>query len=194
MTKANFISKVVNELLEDNFSVLFLQEKNIDNCGGIFNGGDKEFIVAIKNKMGFEVLVHEYCHYLQWKYDRSNYNRLINGHAIIADWLDGKFFKKSIIKYAIDLIIELEWDCELRSVDLIKKNKLDINLESYIQGANSYILYYHIVRKTRTFGGRTIYKPSLLKSMPTKIMDLEYYLDENNISEKQYRKYSEYFR
>lgn len=189
MTKNNFISKVVNDLLDEKFSVLFLQEKSFNSCGGLFNGCDKEFIVAMGNRLGFEVLVHEYNHFLQWKDERKRYDSLSNGNAIISDWLGGKFFKKSIIAYATEQVIELEWDCERRSIEMIKKYKLDIDLDDYIRSANSYIFFYHAVKKTRVWATKPLYKKALLKTMPTELMDLEYYLDENNISKKQLKKY-----
>lgn len=189
MTKSNFIGKVVNELLDDGFSLVLHQQKQHSHLGGSFDGHSKEFVVSIKGKLGFELFIHEYCHYLQWKERRRYYNNLINGCNIVFDWLDGTFFKKNILKYAFDLVIELEWDCERRAVELIKKYDLDVDIERYCRTANTYILFYHIVRETRKWSKGGLYTPSLIKSMPNEIMDLDFYLSSDNIKEHQKKKY-----
>lgn len=189
MTKENYICKVVSELIKDKFSILLQQSKTIGDFGGSFDYHNKEFIVSMQNKMGFEILIHEYCHYLQWKEDRKYFLKLINNCAIVFDWIDGKFFKKDIIDYAIMGVIELELDCERRSLEQIKKYKLDVDVEDYCKAANSYLLFYNIVRETRKWYGDTPYTTSLNKSMPSKLMDLEFYLDKDNITEKQHKQY-----
>lgn len=189
MTKNNFICKVVQDLLDDQFSIIFHQQKDPESLGGSFDGTSKEFIVSIKSKLGFEVLVHEYCHYQQWKQSKRYYNRLIDAGHLVFDWIDGTFFKKDVLNYAFENIIELEWDCEKRAVETIKKYNLDVDIEKYIKTANTYLLFYHIVRENRKWCSNGIYSPSLVKSMPNEILDLDFYLDPNNIKEHQRKKY-----
>lgn len=189
MTRENFTCKVVSELIQDKFSILIHQAKDVNNYGGYFDYSTKEFVVAMKNKMGFEILIHEYCHYLQWKEDRKYFLKLVKDCGIIFDWLDGKFYKKSIIESATRGVMELEWDCEKRSVDTIKKYKLDVNVEDYCRSANSYILFYHMVKENRQWYKKSPYNTKLVNSMSSHLHDLDYYLDRNNITEKQHKQY-----
>jgi hypothetical protein len=180
---------VVSELIRDKYSILLQQSKKIGDFGGSFDYENKEFIVSMQNKMGFEIFIHEYCHYLQWKTDRKYFMKLINNCGIVFDWLDGKFFRKDIIEYAIRGVIELEWDCEKRALDQIKQYKLDVDVEEYCKSSNSYLLFYNIVHQERKWYKETPYTTTLVKSMPDKLMDLEFYLDKDNITEKQYKQY-----
>ena len=72
-TKLSFTTKIVKELLSHNFSVLLHNKENLGGYGGWLSTdtGEEELVVAMKHHMGFEILIHEYCHFLQWKYDRK---------------------------------------------------------------------------------------------------------------------------
>jgi hypothetical protein len=188
MTRKNFICKVVNELIDDKFSVLINYNKEL-SLGGSFDYSNREFIVSMATKGGFEVFIHEYSHFLQWKNEKKYFMSLINNCYIVFDWLDGTFYKKAIVTEAIKGVIELEWDCERKSIDLIKKYKLDVNIEEYCKSANSYLLFYNIVRQERNWYGKEGGNKKLLDTMPVTILDLDYYLDENNISDKQKKQY-----
>lgn len=189
MTNNEFISEVVNELLDNKFSVVLHQKKELSEIGGSFNGSDKEFIASIRGQLGFEIFIHEYCHFLQWKHNRKYYDRLVVGCSIIFDWLDGNFYKKSILKYGFDCVIELERDCEIRAIEIIKKYNLNVDIENYTRTANSYLLFYNIIRENRKWSKGEIYKKGLINTMPNTIMDLDYYLNSDNITDKQRKKY-----
>ena len=74
-TKSNLTIKIVRELLDQGFSVLLHNKENLDGYGGWFDAEDKEFVVALKHHMGFEILLHEYCHFIQWKTDRKLWDK-----------------------------------------------------------------------------------------------------------------------
>lgn len=191
MTRKNFTCKVVNELLEDDFSVIIKNEKHINGYGGWFDSEKKEFWVAMKNKKGFEIMVHEYCHYQQWKTKKRFFNKLIkDGVSVFFDWVDGKFYPKHVVESALANTIELEWDCECRAVDLIKKNNLDIDVDDYCRGTNAYLLYYHAVHSQRKWTkGKSPYSPRICKLMETSIQPLDYYMNRDNISAQLEREY-----
>ena len=91
-TKQNLTIKIVRELLAHNFSVLLYNtEKLEDNCGGWCwiddDTGKKEFAVAMKHHMGFEILIHEYCHFLQWKTDRKFWDSTLKTYDTLFDWI-----------------------------------------------------------------------------------------------------------
>ena len=189
MTRENYTCKVISELIKDKFSILLHQSKKANDFGGSFDYSEKEFIVSMHNKTGFEILIHEYCHYLQWKTNRKQFLKLINGCSIVFDWLEGTFYKKDVVAEAIKAAITLEWDCENRALEQIKKHKLDIDIDQYCKAANSYLLFYNIVHEKRKWYSNNAYTAALLKKMPDKLMDLEYYFDIDNITEPQYKQY-----
>jgi hypothetical protein len=183
---------VINELIADDFSIRLYQQKIVESCGGWFDAEDKEFVVALKNAYGFEILIHEYCHYLQWKTRKRYFNKLIQAYNIVFPWIRGTFYKKDVVEKAIGEVIELEWDCEKRALEVIKEFKLDVDVDRYIKAANAYLLFYHIVHGERKWvKNLSPYSPSITKLMPNTIQKLDFYLDKDNITEdmdNEYRK------
>lgn len=185
MTKNAFIAKAINQLLDDGFSIRLPMTKSIDGkYGGYFSADlpTKEFVVAMKRDCSFEIFVHEYCHYLQWKFHRKFFNAKSNGCDVLFSWLDGKRFSKKRVKQAVKDVIELEWHCESLVCSLIKKYKLDIDIDNYIRGANCYLFFYHTVEKTKSWcsNNRSPYSKALRKLASTKLKSLDFYLDSNN--------------
>lgn len=189
MTRNNFICKVFSELLDDKFSVLIHQKKMVEFCGGWFDSEGREFVVAMKNKMGFEILIHEYSHYLQWKNRKRFYNKGANACEIIFSWLEGKFYKQETIENAIKDVIALEWDCEMGALELIRKYSLDVDIDRYLKASNAYLLFYHIVHSERKWCKKSPYSPNIVASMPPVLQPLEYYFISDNIKEHQREKY-----
>lgn len=189
MTRDNFTCKVLGDLLENKFSVLLHQKNMVEYCGGWFDSENKEFVVALRNKMGFEILVHEYSHFLQWKNSKRFYNHGANSCGVIFSWLDGKFYKKETVKNAIMSIIELEWDCEMRALELINKHNLDIDVSRYLKATNAYLLFYHIVHETRKWCKTSPYSSKIMMSMSDSLQPLEYYQISDNIKDHQREKY-----
>lgn len=191
MTRKNFTCKVVNELLEDDFSVIIKHEKHIDGCGGWFDSLKKEFVVTTKHRKGFEIMIHEYGHYQQWKTRKRYFNSLIkNGVDKFFQWVDGKFYPKHEVELALSNTIELEWDCECRVLDIIKKNNLDIDVSEYCRGVNANLLFYHAVHSQRKWTkGKSPYSPRICKLMEPSIQPLDYYMNRDNISTQLEREY-----
>jgi hypothetical protein len=128
MEKNTFIAKAVNELLDDGFSIKLIMTRAIDGkYGGWFddNKDQKEFVVAMKRDCAFEIFVHEYSHYLQWKHHRKFFSSKVKGCDILFSWLDGKRYSKKVVSQAVRDVIELEWHCERIALQTIKKYKLD---------------------------------------------------------------------
>lgn len=190
MKTNNFICKVTSELLDDDFSVLIHQKKNVNDCGGWFDPYNREFVVSMKNKMGFEILIHEYCHYIQWKIRRRWFGNRAKACGIVFEWIDGKNYSKKVLDKAFRDVLELELDCELNSIALIKSYKLDVDIEKYVNASNAYLLFYQIVRKHRKWcRNGSPYNSKIMKLMDSTHKPLDYYLDINNITEKQQKEY-----
>lgn len=185
MTRENFIKKVVNELLDEKFSINLVQQPTIQDCSGFFDPNLREFAVALKNKCSFETIIHEYSHFLQWKHRKRFFNSGVGGTSILFAWIAGKNYPKYKLDEALERAIVLEWDCELSSLELINKYNLDVNKNDYCRAANCYLFYYHMLRETRQWYSIAPWTTKIVKTMPPCIQPIEFYLDAGNITAAQ---------
>lgn len=190
-TKSNLTIKIVRELLAHNFSVLlYSAEKLEDNCGGWCwvddEEGKKEFAVAMKHHMGFEILIHEYCHFLQWKNDRKFWNSTLETYDILFDWIADPTLdvKEEDLQQSLTDILSIEHDCEKRVLKLVKNNPIeDFDIDKYIRAVNAYLWSYHLNRELRQRPVNPIYSERVLPHMPNTFNEnLSYYLDKNNLT------------
>jgi hypothetical protein len=114
-----------------------------DRCHGIFEFNYKEnpvLKVATGNKSNeewFGILIHEYCHFLQWRENSKIWRDFEESNFSIDDIIKNpKKFKKEIL-----ILIHLELDCERRAVSLIKHYNL-FDYKEYIQQANAILYKY----------------------------------------------------
>jgi hypothetical protein len=197
-TKSNLTIKIVRELLDHGFSVLLHNKDNIDGYGGWFGSekGEEEFVVALKHPMGFEILIHEYCHFLQWKYDRRLWDKSLLTYDILFDWINYPRFQYGInlkdyevsqaeLDQSLHDILEIEHDCEKRALKLLKNCPIeDFDIEKYIRAANAYLWSYHINRELRTRPKNPIYSERVLEHMPNTFNpNLSFYLDRGNLTD-----------
>lgn len=65
-----------------------------------------------------------------------------------------------------------EWDCEERSIQMIKVMDLPINIQEYTKSANSYVFSYTLLRKYRKWYSTPPSKiPELCNMVPTTLVD-----------------------
>ena len=197
-TKLSFTTKIVKDLLSHNFSVLLYNKDNIDGYGGWFSTdiGEEEFVVAMKHHMSFEILLHEYCHFLQWKYDRRLWEKSNLTYDVLFDWISFPSLKDSAdikdcdytneqLDQSLHDILEIEHDCEKRAIKLATNNPIeDFDLDKYKRAVNAYLWSYHLNRELRQRPKNPIYTPRVLESMSNQFYSLDYYLDKNNLSEQ----------
>lgn len=154
-------------------------------CGGYFDASDdgRNFAVATGKTINkwFQIFVHEYCHFEQWR-DRREWweSQMVDG----ADPLDTvleqfnpnstakKISKKKITECCL-MSARLEYDCERRVLDKIKEHDLPVDPKKYAQAANSYVTYYYAMPELRSWcNGKAPYNvPEIMAAMPTH-MDL----------------------
>jgi hypothetical protein len=118
------------------------------------------------------VFVHETCHIDQGDKRPEWVESCERAVGIVDEWLGGKNSPKKTIKEAIDQVIELEWDCEHRSITKIKRNKLPVNIIEYSQMANAYILGYHWTLENRKWCKKSYKNPNVWRSMPKTLIPL----------------------
>jgi len=186
-TKINFISKVVRELLSHNFAVFLHNKEHIDGYGGWFGTdiGEEEFVVAMKHHMSFEILIHEYCHFLQWKNDREFWDNSCEYYDTLFDWIANPTLEISEedLNKSLHTILSIEHDCEKRVLKLVKNNPIEnFNQDQYIRAINAYLWSYHINKQLRQRPKKPIYSQRVLEHMPNTFnFDVNFYLDINNL-------------
>jgi hypothetical protein len=123
--------------------------------GGYFSDesdGDKPILACAMGQPNFEkaitLLLHESSHLDQWQ-EKSDLWMKSSGISIIDEWLDGKNVDSKKLELAFKTSIDIELDCEKRTIKKIIKYKIPINVEEYKQRSNAYILFYNYVKKHR---------------------------------------------
>jgi len=188
-TKLTFITKVVKELLSNGFSVFLHNKESLNGYGGWFgtDTGEEEFVVAMKHHMGFEIFIHEYCHFLQWKYDRAFWDSSTEYYDVLFDWIENKdmIVADEILDKSLHTILAIEHDCESRVLKLVELNPIEnFDKDKYIRAVNSYLWSYHINKELRKRPKNPIYTERLLASMPNTFnKDINFYLDKNNLTQ-----------
>lgn len=158
-------------------------------AGGYFDSENKILAYATKNPNALNLLVHESCHLDQFIEDEKWF-KSFDCITIIDEWLDGKEVSKRVLNNAVNKAIELELDCEKRSVEKIKKYGLDIDVKEYIRKANTYLFFYRYLLETRRW--------SVPERSPYRIEDVynqsysRFLTDYSVIPSKLYRKFVEH--
>jgi hypothetical protein len=140
LLKSELFKAIQKDLLKMDGRIVFNKGQfcaGKNRCHGIFYFNSKQkpvLRVAIGKKTEeewFGVLIHEYCHFLQWK-DNCRvwkaFNKADFSFSSIID--DPKKYEKEIL-----ILIRLELDCEKRSYNLINKTKI-IDHKNYAMIAN----------------------------------------------------------
>jgi hypothetical protein len=185
----------------------FTEDQTID-CDGISVGGyfaadgSATLSLALGAETWMETLIHEFCHLTQWADYSPAWNSGIldeqgtEASVLVDYWFAGlvELNSEQLDAY-FGSMIEVELDCEIRSVKMIRKHKIPFNLKLYIQRANAYVLCYHEYRRRRTWNipGKAPYLiPSIVEAMPTDFESVDYY-DKKTITPKLKRLYNECF-
>ena len=187
-TKTSFILKCVKELLAHNFSVLLHKKDNLDGYGGWLgtDEGEQELVVALNHHMGFEIFIHEYCHFLQWKHDRKFWDDSTEYYDILFDWVadHNLSIEDNVLQKSLETILSIEHDCEKRVLKLVKLNPIEnFDTDKYIRAVNAYLWSYHINRELRQRPKNPIYSNRVLEHMPNTFYSLDHYLNKDNLTE-----------
>ena len=164
-------------------------------CSGLFtteDGGTGAIQVKLtKNNTWLPILVHESCHMDQWYENCKEWKATmlspdIDATIIIDYWLQGHVdLNKSQSTKVFDSVINMELDCEMRSVNKIIKYKLPIDITEYVKKANSYIYFYRVMQKERKWYNGSK-KPYNLKNVWSEFPS-HFDNDYNKISKRYYK-------
>lgn len=144
-------------------------KSGISDVSGYFCD-DEGITVAGKSSRWFGILIHEYCHFIQWVENFIGYSKFDKHYVGWDGWLSKKRnLKKKDLHIKFLAIRNLELDCEIRTVKMIKKYNLPVNIPKYIQGANAYMFFYAYVKKHRLWPNKKINK-KLNDIQPTRFL------------------------
>lgn len=197
-------SDCIQELSKHNINIVLVNRKstiipkeNTVVSGGYFDHSNKKkisFVCVIGHpfKQWSPIFVHEYCHFLQWL---DNDQQWKDYYKLNDKTIDKIFHNKPVTKEALEknlnICKNLELDCEKRTVALLKKYKIDIDISEYIRNANVYIHFYNYMKQYRQWytPNNVPYKiPALLNTAsPT------FYKNYDEIPEKLLKEYEKYF-
>jgi len=150
----SFIKLVKTKCEEHNVELILKRTKKIKisediKVGGYFEEITKKkgrLVCAMNHPQYLSILVHEFSHMEQWIEQIDIWKKMAKCNGV-DDWLEGKNIRNVFSQ--IDTMKMLELDCEKRSIQNIKKYNLPIDVPSYIQKANSYVLFYNYLKKSR---------------------------------------------
>ena len=148
-------------------------DKNI-KCSGWFDSDGKQLVVAMNRPDALSILVHEYCHVTQWVDGIDLWHASDNSLIKVDEWLGGKRVH-SIDKH-LAIARDLELDNEKRSVKMIRKWGLSIDIAEYVRKANAYIHFYNWIRRSRRWSKPTNspYQNKLVLSVMSTRFNMQY--------------------
>lgn len=142
-------------------------------CAGYFEQDPLEFAVAVgrSHKFWLCTFVHETCHIDQWSEDIPIWYEKVNGLDpldLMDEWLQGSIeLDKETINKIFNIVIEIELDCEKRSVEKIKQYNLPIKIDTYIRKSNAYVWSYRLIQTTKIWDHAGAYEfPEVWRKMP----------------------------
>lgn len=110
---------------------------------GYFSSEPLELAIAVKSNKStdwLDLMVHESCHMDQYLENKVTWDVGSVSYIHFYSWLEGALeCPDHELQTAVDGVIDVELDCERRSVAKIKKYNLPIDLVKYKKKANSYL-------------------------------------------------------
>ena len=135
----NFLGRAI--LKYRKFKLTFVPQKYLitGKATSVGWADDKEVRIATKRPVStwIDVFVHETCHLDQQLQKPKWHKEREDAVGKLDDWLAGK--RVDYIDKYIRLVVELEWDCEVRAMRKIRAAGLPTNIKEYAQMANAYI-------------------------------------------------------
>jgi hypothetical protein len=116
-------------------------------ASGYFDESVPTLVCSMKRKDAVEILAHEYGHLTQWVDNIPLWKSVNYSMPELDAWLGGK--EVPDIEEHIANCRDLELDNEKRSVDIIKKFDLPVDILSYRKKANSYVMFYNYMLISR---------------------------------------------
>jgi len=126
------------------------------------------------------VLLHEYNHLRQWIEDPEGCDEADVDTRFLWQWIDNKCeLNHAMVIRVCSIAIEVELDCERRTVKMAEELGFNWDLKEYIRGANAYLYFYPVISKTGKWYTEAPYRVHEITSiMPAYFLaDAETYFD-----------------
>jgi len=149
----DFIQHVRDHLKEYDFRLVLAKSKQVNTgtgfrCSGFFDEYTRQIRVAMYSSQWLEVLVHEYCHFLDYlDSPRKELDKENSAVHICKRHMSGDICHPISVKSAFYRIRLAEWKAEKRVPSIIRQWNLPINIQRYIREANLNICLYHMYMK-----------------------------------------------
>ena len=128
-----------------------------------------------------QTLTHEYCHSLQWIEGDKVWTDLKKGMGttrFFKGFLNGEKFTKKQVDTYLGRSQRLELDCEQRTMELLAPFCTQKEYDSFVQKANSYILFYTVLKHTQKWYDNPPYHiKEIVDKMPPYFCTMEQYAD-----------------
>lgn len=114
-----------------------------------------------------EVLLHEYCHFKQWRENTKAWNTYVNTEEDSKDYLEAT--------------VNMESECEQNTIELSKMLNYDINETRYIKKTNAYLVFYQVFSKeSKWYKNPPFEVEDILSQMPNEIIKkpLDHFISE----------------
>lgn len=141
-------------------------------CSGYFDSENKELVVATKRTDWLDILVHEYAHLTQFADQCDAWVEGASTTDEIDRWLGGEEIED--IERHIVACRNLELNNEKRSIEIIKKFDLPIDVERYTKKANGYVYFYTWMLRTRRWskpGNSPYSNETVIDAMPKEFQE-----------------------
>ena len=141
-------------------------------CSGYFDSENKQLVVATKRTDWLDILVHEYAHLTQFADQCDAWVEGASTTDEIDRWLGGEEIED--IERHIVACRNLELNNEKRSVEIIKKFDLPIDVERYTKKANGYVYFYTWMLRTRRWskpGNSPYSNETVIEAMPNEFQE-----------------------
>ena len=171
---SNFIDHVKSEcdhyhIKCDLRNTTYVKISDSIKASGYFDESVPTLVCSMKRKDSIEILAHEYGHLTQWVDNISLWKAVEVSMPKLDSWLGGK----EVLDIADHIAVcrDLELDNEKRTIEIIKKFKLPIDLADYRKKANSYVMFYNymlISRRWCTPKNSPYSNKRIIEAMPAK--------------------------
>jgi hypothetical protein len=174
------ISDLIKDILIDctayDVSIEFCNDETISfnkrtQVAGYWDEESKTIKVAIGRKDWITLLVHEYCHFCQWKELKFSSDEEVKAFEEFDNWLlKKKDLEDSLLTKHMNVIQECELDCEIRTVSKFKEYNVlsKKQIEDYIQKSNAYVFGYEAVKRKRSWFKKALYTNEKITKMCSK--------------------------
>jgi hypothetical protein len=190
----SYVNIVLDKADRHNVQVQLLNTKHVTLCDGSTAWGYFDDTPTPALCVGcdydvehwFPVFLHESSHMDQWiencEYWKNQYFAGVSAVAIINLWINKIVELSDDNKWElIKAVRELELDCEKRTARKIQENKFlskTVDVQSYCQRGNSYVLFYNILgmfRKWYLHDHAPYNSTKLCSMMPTTFKENSWY-------------------